>query len=211
MSSDPEDTFVLLSRHRQGDPLALDAIMRRHYPRVERIVSVRLKAKGNPRADVADLVQQTMLKALSKIDQFERQEDARLIDWIAVIATREIIAHHRYHHAGRRDVDREVTPTPDVSNATSTAPIFETPGDQSTPSQHVASQEEQRLLDSCIAELPAEQREVILLRNYAGASWEFIAEKLGRASADAARKFHKSASDALKTKLLPHLGSGRDE
>ena len=41
--------------------------------------------------------------------------------------------------------------------------------------------------------LPEEYRELILLRNYAGASWESVAEETGRPSAAAARMMHARA------------------
>jgi DNA-directed RNA polymerase specialized sigma24 family protein len=61
------------------------------------------------------------------------------------------------------------------------------------PLDATASEEEQRIVEACLAELPEEYRELILLRNYAGASWESVAEETGRPSAAAARMMHARA------------------
>src|SRR5687767_12009336 len=52
-----QSTNVLLSRHRAGDAAALEALVRRYYPRVERIVRVRLGAALLERETVSDVVQ----------------------------------------------------------------------------------------------------------------------------------------------------------
>lgn len=199
---------MLLAKHQAGDPRALNALLERHYPNVERIVRVRLRAAGDARADCSDLVQQTMIQALQNLDQFEQREDARLIDWLARIAEREVLAHHRKQRAARRDVRRE---TPKLESDDAAAPLHVAVSGDSTPSERAARDDDKAVLDQCIAALPEDMREVLLLRDFAGASWSHIAEQLGRPSSDAARKQHERALSALREAVRGRLGSGRHD
>jgi DNA-directed RNA polymerase specialized sigma24 family protein len=66
------------------------------------------------------------------------------------------------------------------------------------------------LLETCVAELSEELRELIILREYAGASWEEIAKETGRPSPDAARMMHGKAMLEL-SKLLKERGYQQEE
>ena len=60
------------------------------------------------RAEVEDIVQETLLRAFQGLDRYEAREDARLIDWMARIAEnalRNLVQHQR---AGKRDAGLEV-------------------------------------------------------------------------------------------------------
>ena len=61
------------------------------------------------------------------------------------------------------------------------------------------------LLEQCVAELSEEYKELIILREYAGASWDEIARETGRPSPDAARMMHGKAMLEL-SKLLKERG-----
>jgi DNA-directed RNA polymerase specialized sigma24 family protein len=56
-------------------------------------------------------------------------------------------------------------------------------------------------MDDSLAELEEAHREVLLLRHYAGASWERTAELMGHPSPDAARMLHARALNALRKSL----------
>ena len=53
------------------------------------------------------------------------------------------------------------------------------------------------ILEGCIHALPEQQRDAILLRNYAEASWQAVADEVGLDTPDAARKCHGRAMKAL--------------
>jgi DNA-directed RNA polymerase specialized sigma24 family protein len=61
------------------------------------------------------------------------------------------------------------------------------------------------VVERCIAALPEEYRELIILSDYTGASWEAVAETTGRPSAAAARMMHVRARIELG-KLLREAG-----
>jgi RNA polymerase sigma factor (sigma-70 family) len=143
--------------------------------------------------DVEDVMQQVFMRAVRDIGSFEPREDAGLIHWCARLAENELKNQARYQNAQRRDVHRNQALEELAQSGVSTNLAFEiSSGDPRVISQ-VAGREMEELLDRCVGALEDDYREVILLRNHAGGSWPWIAEQLGRPSADAARKLHARA------------------
>ena len=66
-----------------------------------------------------------------------------------------------------------------------------------SPSMEVAGREEKERFEECLELLPEDYREVILLRDFAGAPWEEVAQALGKPSAGAARMLHARAMAEL--------------
>jgi len=64
-------TGELLQRAKSGDALALDTLLERYRPRLERWASGRLPGYARSLLDTCDLVQETLLKALEGLDQIE--------------------------------------------------------------------------------------------------------------------------------------------
>src|SRR5580765_1533620 len=71
MATDGESSFDLLERIRTGDPYALDALLGRHLPPLQRWASGRLPRWARDLADTDDLVQETLLQTFKRIDGFE--------------------------------------------------------------------------------------------------------------------------------------------
>jgi RNA polymerase sigma-70 factor (subfamily 1) len=207
LSSAPEDTIALLERHKAGDPDALDVLLQRYYPHVVRIVGVRMRSQTKARVDIADLVQQTMERAIRSLEHYEQQEDARWINWLACIAERVVLSNYRDQLAACRDLRRESAKV-GQGDTTNGLPYVNPTADVDSPSVVVSRQEHHEMLDECLAELEEDQREVILMRDFAGASWEYVAAELKRPSSDAARKFYDRARSALKEKLRLVMGDG---
>lgn len=64
-------TGELLQRAKNGDRGALEALMTRYRPRLERWASGRLPSYARSLFDTGDLIQETLLKALGMLDQIE--------------------------------------------------------------------------------------------------------------------------------------------
>ena len=64
-------THELLQRAQSGDPGAIDVLMTRYRPRLERWASGRLPGYARSLLDTGDLVQETLMRALKGLDQFE--------------------------------------------------------------------------------------------------------------------------------------------
>jgi RNA polymerase sigma-70 factor (ECF subfamily) len=72
-----EASAALLDRARNGDSAALEMLMERYLPRLKRWAAGRVPAWARHATDTQDLVQDTVLAALSHLDGFDyRQEGA---------------------------------------------------------------------------------------------------------------------------------------
>jgi RNA polymerase sigma-70 factor (ECF subfamily) len=194
MSDEITQSLDLVLRAQQGDHGALNRLCERYYDRVRRIVRLRLGARLRESVDSGDILQETFLAAVRSLDSFEMREEASLINWLSRLAERQIIAAADYHGAKKRDNRRNVTLSGAIGDTQNLrAPLTFPDARDRRPLDAIASQEEQRIVEGCLEQLPEEYRELILLRNYAGASWESVAEETGRPSAAAARMMHARA------------------
>lgn len=194
MSDEITQSLDLVLRAQQGDRGALNRLCDRYYERVRKIVHLRLGARLRERVDSGDILQETFLAAVRSIESFEMREEASLINWLSRLAERQIIAAADYHGARKRDSRRDVPLTSGTGDSqTVSVRLGLEDGRVPRPLDSVADAEEQARVESCLERLPEEYRELILLRNYADASWESVAEETGRPSAAAARMMHARA------------------
>ena len=100
--------------------------------------------------------------------------------------------------AERRNREREV---PIHGPGDSAGAALDPRAPDPSPSRIAAGRELEEIHDACVQELEDDQREVILLRDYAHGSWEFIAAQLGRPSAEAAMQLHARARAKLARKV----------
>jgi RNA polymerase sigma-70 factor (ECF subfamily) len=192
------DTFALLRRYRDaGDREALNRVFAAHYPRVERIVRIRLGVPGRGRPELDDVLQETMLRAFEKLDQFECREEARLVHWLAVIAHRRLSELLRHARAQKREAGREVDLGALRSGPDGEDRGLELPSDSTAVFELVERTEMEELVDRCLARLPEHYRDVILFREYEGGSWAQVAEWMERSSEDAVRHLHERARALL--------------
>jgi RNA polymerase sigma-70 factor (ECF subfamily) len=74
----PEATVELLNRVKRGDRGALDVLFERCVPKLRRWAHGRLPMSVRGMQDTADLVQDTVLAALRRLDQFEARHQGAL-------------------------------------------------------------------------------------------------------------------------------------
>jgi RNA polymerase sigma-70 factor (ECF subfamily) len=194
MSDEITRSLDLVLRAQQGDSSALNRLCDRYYDRVRRIVRLRLGPRLRERVESGDILQETFIAAVRSIESFEMREEASLINWLSRLAERQIIAAADFHGAKKRDSRRDVPlsgPAGDSQTVSVSRGLED--GREPGPLDRIADAEEQAHVESCLEHLPEEYRELILLRNYAGASWESIAEETGRPSAEAARMMYARA------------------
>lgn len=190
MEPEPSDnTYALLARYRAGNKAALQTLIQRYYPRVERIVRVRLGAARLARETIADVVQDVFVRIIESAEKFEQRSDARWIDYVARLVQSEISNHACRDGARKRGggLARE------VQRHAESATNWDVPADSTAVHAKVARGEERDLVDACVAALPEAHREVVLLRGYAGCDWKTVADKMGRPSAEACQELYRRA------------------
>jgi RNA polymerase sigma-70 factor (ECF subfamily) len=202
-------SLELVRRAQEGDRAALDRLIERHQARVLAIVRYRLGPRLRESVESGDILQETLLAAVKAFPSFEVRDEGSLIHWLAKLVERQIIAQADYHGAKKREAGRRVSLDRTRGNAgelSNSVPLLH-PDATTPPLEKLERTEERAAVERAMDELPAEYRELILLRNYAGASWESVAESTGRPSAAAARMMHARAMLEL-AKLLREQGLG---
>ena len=190
MDPDLTVTIDLLRAAQDGSREAQNRLFGRYYERVRRIVRLRLGSHLRRRVDVSDILQETFVAAVDAFDRFEVRDAASFINWLARIAERQVLAAADHHGAQKRDTGREVQ----LLRSDASGPIGIDPvASGLLPPDAVERAEQTALIEACIATLPDTYRELIILRNYAGASWETVAEETARPTAAAARMMHAKA------------------
>lgn len=199
------ESLVLLRQAQEGDREALNRLFERYYDRIYRIVRIRMGAKLRTVLDSYDIVQETCAVAVRKLGEFQPRDHASLIQWLARIAEHQIHDARDKIDAVKRDKSREVPLDAANANMGESHPGLQLSGGGPGPSTIVANSELKEIYDACVEELPHEYRELILLREYAGASWEDITEKVQRPNVHAAQEAYRRAQVRLAGLLRKRL------
>lgn len=184
MTDPAPETLELLERAQAGDEDALGRLLERHAPRVLRVIRLRL---GRPLREVVesvDILQEALLAAFRDFDRFELREDAAFLDWISRIAENRIRRAAEHHRAERRDHRRRVSGEHEAGGEELR---WEPAAGETAAATYLAREEERGAVEEALARLPEAQRELIVAREYLGASWEEVARQTGHPSANAAR------------------------
>lgn len=151
------------------------------------LASVQIGRQLRGKVDPADAVQETFLEAHRHFATFRGHTEAELVVWL-----RQILAAHlsnlvrRYLGTKGRDVRLERTLVADLDHSSAVLDR-QLICPQESPSQHAARREHAVLLADALARLPADYREVIVLRHIEGAPFADVAERMGR-SEDSVQK-----------------------
>lgn len=164
ISYDQLDDHQLVRAYRKdNDQQAFKALLERHQ---SKIYSYIYSMVGN--ADVAnDIFQDTFTKVITKMDD-TYNEQGKWIAWVMRIAHNATIDHIRKQ---KRFVDVNASNDPD-NDFYDRIPDTDQVGAQ----EGMEMGEDQKSLMKHIAALPAEQREVVMLRHYYEMSFKEIAE-----------------------------------
>ena len=149
----------------------------------------RLQVAARPwlaaKLDASDMVQQTLLQAHARRHQFRGQTPEELAGWLRQILTRTLANTLRSFGQARRDVGAERSLEADLDASCSRLDAW-LAADQTSPSEAAGAHERAAALAGAVAELPDDQREVILLKHCHGLSLADIATHTGRTTASVA-------------------------
>src|SRR6516162_6416908 len=205
-SADPDG---LLEQARQGDEQARQRLLALHREAVRRMIDLRLDPAIAARLDASDVVQEVLLEASRRLDSYLRSPAMPFHLWLRHIAKDHIIdAHRRHRQAQRRSLDREQPIVPAVLADHSSYELAGQILDQEpTPASAAIRHELQRRLDTAIAALDDDDREVILMRHGEQLSNQEVAAALGLTEAAASMRYLRAVR-RLRAALLPEGGEG---
>ena len=164
-------------------PSGLDLERFRGY--LELLAQLHWDVKLQGQFDPSDLVQQTLLEAYQKRDQFQGTSEAELAGWLRQILSHNLADLFRKLGRARRDasLERALEAALEESSSRLRACLA---AEQSTPSERAAKSERLDQLADALAQLPPGQREAVTLHHLKGLSLVELARQMGRSHASVA-------------------------
>ena len=200
VAADSAETVRLLEQVVQGDSQALDSLLARYRPRLHAFVRVRLDPRVRSRLDASDVVQEVQLRIAGRIGEFLERRPMPFHLWARKLAYERLLNAQRGHRAAaRRSVDREVA-LPDRSSLLLAQPLL---ARGTSVSRRLAALEYAERVSRAVAELPADDREILLMRHVEQLPYKEIACLLEIEPA-AARKRYGRALIRLQKVLSDH-------
>jgi RNA polymerase sigma-70 factor (ECF subfamily) len=180
-----ESSLELLARIRAGDRNALDELIARYLPRLRRWATGRLPGWARERDDTDDLVQDTVIRSLEKLEGFEPQHEAALQAYLRQAVLNRI-----------RDLVRRAQRRPAL------VPMDEDmTAEGESPLDQAIGAEARARYDAGLSALSAEDQEAIIGRIELGYDYDELAAALGKPSRDAARMAVRRALLRLAEKM----------
>ena len=158
-----ESSLGLIEKARGGDRSAFEALVNRYEPALKAMVDESLGAHLRARVAVEDVVQESFLKALQAIGNFQWNGEESFLGWLRGIAQHVILHHARSQaYSQKISIDRGAAPE-DVS-----------------PSRRAMREERFARLQAALESLNPPEREAILLARIDGLPIKDVASRMRR-------------------------------
>jgi RNA polymerase sigma-70 factor (ECF subfamily) len=199
---DPPDPENLLLLARAGDGPALGRLLELYRNYLTLLARAQIGRRLQGKVDASDLVQETFLAAHRDFGSCRATTEKELVSWLRqILAANLTDLVRRYCGAKRRDVrlERQLADELDESSRGLNLEAMAM-ARQSSPSAQAARREQAVLLADALESLPADYREVIVLRHLEGLSFLEVARRMDR-SLDAVEKLWVRALARLRRVL----------
>lgn len=154
--------YELIQRFIKGEESCFEQLIHRHKNKVFAYISLYIRDQ----ALAEDLFQDTFMKVIQSVKSGKYQDNGKFISWVMRIAHNLIIDHFRrmkqMNTVSNDDYDSDLFNSKKFSEA--------------TIEDSMIKKQIQKDIRRMISELPDDQREVVVLRHYAGLSFKEIAE-----------------------------------
>lgn len=154
--------YELIERFIKGEQSCFDQIIKRHKNKVFAYISLYIRDQ----ALAEDLFQDTFMKVIQSVRAGKYQDNGKFISWVMRIAHNLIIDHFR-----------RIKQMNTISNDDYESDLFNSRKlSDSTIEDDMIKRQIQKDVRKMISFLPDDQREVVILRHYAGLSFKEIAD-----------------------------------
>jgi RNA polymerase sigma-70 factor, ECF subfamily len=164
-------TIDLLRGAKGGNREALEMLLARYRPRLERWASGRLPAYARSLLDTGDLVQETLLKALERFDSIELRGPGAFEAYVRQSVLNRVRDQIRWarHREGSEEISEDLSDS------------------LPSPLENAIGADVVRQYEAGMAQLTEEERQLLHLRIELDLSHEEITAMLGRPNANATR------------------------
>jgi RNA polymerase sigma-70 factor (ECF subfamily) len=189
----------LLAQARGGAAAALGRLLELYRNYLRLMARSLIGGALQTRLDPSDVVQETFLKAHVDFDQFLGQTEPELVAWLRTILIHRLADLARHDQAQGRDLRREESLEEKLERSSLDVKNSLAAWNQS-PSALALKREQAVLLAEALERLPADYREVFVLRNLEHVPLEEVATRMGR-STNAVSQLWRRALLALRHEL----------
>ena len=173
-------TQHLVALAKEGDEAAANQLCSVYGERVRRIIRLRLDPKLRPKLDSVDVVQDVLMLAFGRLNDFTYKDEGDLLRWLSRIAENRFRDILDNFHADRRDIRREI-PFRKIERQSNGGSFSVTgPVQTTTPSVLLSRKEQLDRLETAIDHLKPDYREVIVWSRIERLSHEEIAARLNK-------------------------------
>ena len=187
MTYDKDAELALIAKARDGDGDAYGQLVQANQDRI--YASVLRQVRDEHKA--MDITQEAFIQAYRAIDTYE--DRAKFSTWMYRIAMNLITSHYRHERAQKRGGNKSET-------SLNIEGMPEPGADQRTPDDKVAAEDVGVQVRGAIDELDDEYRDVVVMRDLQGLSYDEIAEMLDIAPGTVRSRLHRGR-EKLKEKL----------
>jgi RNA polymerase sigma-70 factor (ECF subfamily) len=166
-----EATVELLNMVKHGDEAALNRLLERCMPALQRWARGRMPANARGMLETADLVQDAVMSAMRRLDAFEPRHQGALQAYLRLSVMNRIrdVARHHRRQPDQTDISEHLM------------------DERTSPLEQAIGSENMARYDAALQRLAAADREAIIGRIELQHSYQELAIALNKPSADAAR------------------------
>jgi RNA polymerase sigma-70 factor (ECF subfamily) len=166
--NDESDVQELFSKAKKNDVTALNALLGRFREPLKRVIRLRLNPRLKGRIDDSDIVQEVLVDALAKFDNYANAPHLPIYLWLRKLTCLKIVEAHRTHLSCQmRDARREISISQqnlaEVNSASLADWLLE---EAPNLSDKVVLAEDLERMRDCIEQLCHDDRELIALKHF---------------------------------------------
>lgn len=198
-------TLNLLAEARAGDRAAVNRLLERHRASLRKMIQLRLDHHIERRVDASDVVQDVLLEANGRLEDYLRDPRMPFHLWLRQLAQDRMIDMHRRHRgAQRRSLDREQSlASPQFADHSGFDLMQQLADHELTPAAASIRKELEARFLVALQQLDDEDREIVLMRHFEQLGNSEVAEALGLSPAAAGMR-HLRALRKLRSILGEH-------
>lgn len=191
----------LVRRARLGDDAAFATLLERHAERLKERIRQRLSPAVRRKISASDIMQEAYLVAYRRLAEYEDRGEGSFGRWLArIVEHKALHAARRYAGTDKRAAAREVSRSARQETAAFAAGA-------PSPSQGAVTAELREAARRALAQLPADYREAIRLRQEEHLTLEAAAARMGR-SKESVKKLYARGLALLAEALGVKKGTG---
>jgi RNA polymerase sigma-70 factor (ECF subfamily) len=167
-----ETSLSLLARTKQGDAVAIEALMGRYLARLQRWASGRVPAGARSLLDTDDVVQDALMNTFRRLEDFTPRHDGALMAYL-----RQAVANRIRMELRRKQPVHDGSIEPDALASRLPSPL-----------ETMVGRDAFARYEQALAQLDEDDRAAVIGRFEMGLSYDALARALERPSSEAARK-----------------------